>query len=209
MNRVSEKRCYVDHLTRGRERWSWKRARRLALGLMREHRVPGDWLFEFDRSKVRFGRCHYGRKEISLSRHLVELNDEAEVRETILHEIAHALAPWGWAWAEVAASGGSDWLRAAAMLRRRGGAAECAVQRDLPGVSAGGASASTDADSLREVCRDLIGGLCLCGRRCKGEGRQAHEGPQFPHSKYQSRKQQAFSWVRGVGSGFVWRERRE
>ena len=66
-------------------------ARRLALGLMREHRVPGDWLFEFDRSKVRFGRCHYGRKEISLSRHLVELNDEAEVRDTILHEIAHAL----------------------------------------------------------------------------------------------------------------------
>ena len=30
-------------------------------------------------------------QEISLSRHLVELNDEAEVRETILHEIAHAL----------------------------------------------------------------------------------------------------------------------
>jgi predicted SprT family Zn-dependent metalloprotease len=81
-------------------------ARRLALGLMREHRVPGDWLFEFDRSKVRFGRCHYGRKEISLSRHLVELNDEVEVRDTILHEIAHALAPRG-------AGHGPKWRRVA------------------------------------------------------------------------------------------------
>jgi predicted SprT family Zn-dependent metalloprotease len=87
-------------------------ARRLAVVLMRMHKVPKEWSFEFDRSKVRFGRCHYGRKEISLSRHLVELNDEAEVRETILHEIAHALAPrkagHGPAWRAVAKSIGCN-----------------------------------------------------------------------------------------------------
>jgi SprT protein len=70
-------------------------ARKLARQLMQEHGVPAEWTFQFDRSKVRFGKCNYGRKEISLSRYLVELNDEPEVRETILHEIAHALLPRG------------------------------------------------------------------------------------------------------------------
>jgi predicted SprT family Zn-dependent metalloprotease len=83
-------------------------ARRLALQLMEVHKVPSDWSFQFDRSKVRFGKCNFGRKEISLSQYLVELNDEAEVRETILHEIAHALAPrragHGPAWRVVAES---------------------------------------------------------------------------------------------------------
>jgi len=70
-------------------------AQKLAEHLMQLHQLPATWSFAFDRSKVRFGKCHYGKKEISLSRHLVELNDEREVRETILHEIAHALAPCG------------------------------------------------------------------------------------------------------------------
>ena len=65
----------------------------LAEELMREHRVPREWSFGFDRSKVRFGKCDYRRKRISLSSHLVDLNDEYSVRDTILHEIAHALAP--------------------------------------------------------------------------------------------------------------------
>ena len=67
-------------------------ARRLALRLMRQHKLSPAWSFGFDRSKVRFGKCNFANKEISLSRYLVELNDENEVRETILHEIAHALA---------------------------------------------------------------------------------------------------------------------
>jgi predicted SprT family Zn-dependent metalloprotease len=70
-------------------------AHELALGLMRRYRLLPVWKFEFDRSKVRFGKCAYGTKTISLSRYLVELNAESEVRDTILHEIAHALAPRG------------------------------------------------------------------------------------------------------------------
>ena len=49
------------------------------------------WRFEFDNAKRRFGRCNCTKKLITLSRHLVQLNDEATVLETILHEIAHAL----------------------------------------------------------------------------------------------------------------------
>lgn len=70
-------------------------ARKLADDLMRMHKLLPRWSFKFDHSKVSFGKCYYGKKVISLSRHLVELNDEAEVRDTILHEIAHALAPRG------------------------------------------------------------------------------------------------------------------
>ena len=72
-----------------------KQAQELAKDLMRLHRLPPDWSFTFDRSKVRFGKCNYRRKQISLSTFLVELNGEDEVRDTILHEIAHALAPRG------------------------------------------------------------------------------------------------------------------
>jgi predicted SprT family Zn-dependent metalloprotease len=72
-----------------------RQAEELAKHLMRLHRLPREWSFAFDRSKVRFGKCDYRRKQISLSRHLVELNEEDEVRDTILHEIAHALAPRG------------------------------------------------------------------------------------------------------------------
>lgn len=52
------------------------------------------WHFEFDTAKVTFGRCNYSRRKITLSRALVTINNETEVRDTILHEIAHALCPF-------------------------------------------------------------------------------------------------------------------
>ncbi len=50
------------------------------------------WSGKMDDAKKRFGVCRMGLKEISLSRPLVLLNSEEEVRDTILHEIAHALS---------------------------------------------------------------------------------------------------------------------
>ncbi len=67
-------------------------AQKLALALMKTHGLA-DWHFSFDRAKRRFGSCQYQRKLITLSRYLTLLNPEAQVRETILHEIAHALVP--------------------------------------------------------------------------------------------------------------------
>ena len=90
-------------------------ARSLAETLMRKHGLPRAWSFGFDRSKVRFGKCDYRRKLISLSSHLVALNDQPNVEETILHEIAHALAPpragHGPAWRTVALSIGCTGTR--------------------------------------------------------------------------------------------------
>lgn len=78
-------------------------ARGLAHALMAEHGLIDaqptffnlvrrkDWSFTFDHGRLRFGLCDYHGRRIQLSRHLTRLNDEAAVRETLRHEIAHAL----------------------------------------------------------------------------------------------------------------------
>jgi len=67
-------------------------AKELAIQLMNQHGLLDlNWYFEFDNAKRRFGICNYRYKKIGLSKHLVLLNDEARVKNTILHEIAHAL----------------------------------------------------------------------------------------------------------------------
>ncbi len=50
-----------------------------------------DWDFKFDKASRRFGCCRHSKQEITLSRRLTALNDESQVTDTILHEIAHAL----------------------------------------------------------------------------------------------------------------------
>jgi predicted SprT family Zn-dependent metalloprotease len=59
---------------------------------MIQHGLSG-WTFRFDHARRRFGSCRYGEKAITLSRPLTLLNDAGQVRDTILHEIAHALCP--------------------------------------------------------------------------------------------------------------------
>ena len=53
------------------------------------------YTFKFDHAKKRFGCCDYGKKTISLSKHLCEANPHqinAKIKDTILHEIAHAIS---------------------------------------------------------------------------------------------------------------------
>lgn len=59
--------------------------------LMDRHGLTS-WHFEFDNAKGRFGNCNYRTRTISVSRHLTELNTWDHVANTVLHEIAHALA---------------------------------------------------------------------------------------------------------------------
>src|SRR5687768_7238198 len=69
-------------------------ASHLAKQLIREHGLDAHgWTFAFDHARRRFGRCDYTNKRITLSRPLTFLNGFDEVRDTVLHEIAHALAP--------------------------------------------------------------------------------------------------------------------
>lgn len=67
-----------------------KDAESLAHRLMSDHGLP-HWHFEFDRAVRRFGCCVYRIRTITLSKRFALLNSESEVRNTILHEIAHAL----------------------------------------------------------------------------------------------------------------------
>jgi predicted SprT family Zn-dependent metalloprotease len=72
-------------------------AQTLATQLMREHGLPAQgWQFAFNRSARRAGLCKFGNsrfpKRIELSHHWAKLHTDGEVRDTILHEIAHALA---------------------------------------------------------------------------------------------------------------------
>lgn len=83
-------------------------AQALADQLMQRHELYDQgWSFSFDQAKVRFGVCKHYRKQITISRYLVELNDEPEVRDVILHEIAHAIAGHS-------AGHGRQWQRIAA-----------------------------------------------------------------------------------------------
>lgn len=49
------------------------------------------WRFEFDNAVRRLGQCRFNSRVITVSRKLAKLNEEATIRNTVLHEIAHAL----------------------------------------------------------------------------------------------------------------------
>jgi len=67
------------------------RAAALAHELLAAHGLTG-WSFRLNRSKVNLGLCKYGPRTIELSTHFVERNSDEAIRDTLLHEIAHALA---------------------------------------------------------------------------------------------------------------------
>lgn len=88
----------------------------LAEELFEIHGLDADWTFEFDGSKVRRGYCKWREKVISMSRHLIPSMDDADVLDTLLHEIAHALTPYEYhspVWREKAISIGCSGERCA------------------------------------------------------------------------------------------------
>jgi len=78
-------------------------AKRMARRLMNKHGLQA-WTLKFTHAKRRFGSCTKRSRLITISQPLTELNSIEQVRDTILHEIAHALAPHG-------ASHGIEWKR--------------------------------------------------------------------------------------------------
>lgn len=66
-------------------------AEQLATQLIAQY-VP-NFMFQWARSVKCFGSCHRGKRLITLSGELTKRNSVEQVRDTILHEIAHALTP--------------------------------------------------------------------------------------------------------------------
>lgn len=59
--------------------------------LLQAHGLKG-WKVLFERSLHRAGSCRYGRKEIVYSVYFMETSSPEERRNTITHEVAHAIA---------------------------------------------------------------------------------------------------------------------
>lgn len=92
------------------------KAAAIANQLINEHGLSAQgWRFDYDTAVRRFGCTHYQTKRITLSAKLTAVNDEVHVRNTILHEIAHALcghkAGHGPQWVAMAKTIGCDGSR--------------------------------------------------------------------------------------------------
>ena len=119
----------------------------LAIELMEKHGLTETgWTFKWSRGKKQFGACatKFNRrtktfvyKEIRLSAPLTELNSEEQVTDTILHEIAHAIAG-------TAAGHGPEWRRVARAIGAK--AERCYSSKDV----------NMPAHKLEVVC-----GCCL------------------------------------------------
>ncbi len=64
--------------------------RQQAVALLAEHGLA-DWCFDFDHATRRAGCCDYRHERISLALQFARQASEAEITDTLLHEIAHAL----------------------------------------------------------------------------------------------------------------------
>ena len=95
----------------------------LATGLLREHGLAG-WRVELDGAKRRAGVCRFAERVIGISAPLARVHSEDEVRDTVLHEIAHAL---------VGPEHGHDAVWRAAAVRLGSSGRRC-VATDAPAV---------------------------------------------------------------------------
>ncbi|HET7397569.1 MAG TPA: SprT-like domain-containing protein [Intrasporangium sp.] len=150
----------------------------LTLGteLLRGHGLA-DWTLTLDRAKTRAAVCRSSSRTISLSAHLTALHPEEEVRDTILHEIAHAL---------VGARHGHD-----AVWRAKALEIGCSGQRcssvDAPRLEGPWAGTCPAGHVVRRHRRPTRVGLCGL---CRGPERQrlldwTHHGVRVPmHPNY-------------------------
>jgi predicted SprT family Zn-dependent metalloprotease len=155
-------------------------ARSLAVSLMAEHGLVG-WRLQFDRAKRRAGICHYGDRVIGLSAPLTALHSEDEVRDTVLHEVAHALAG-------PAAGHGPRWR---AVARRLGCSAERCMSADsarVPGAWVGVCPQGHTADRHRRPERVLLCRPCAAHPTLERVFTWSHHGrevaPESLHPTY-------------------------
>lgn len=128
-------------------------AKNLALELMEQHGLLIEkWFFEWSRSKKVAGSCTYRIKRIVLSKPLTELSDEKDVRDTILHEIAHALTP----------NHGHDWI-----WQRKAKEIGCNGQRCYGGNECSIIIAHNKIAKYKAVC--INGHENFCNRLPKGK----------------------------------------
>lgn len=84
------------------------------------YKVDGGWKFKWTHGRRQLGVCYYGKKLIKISKDYALLNDEPRMRNTLMHEIAHAIVGHeihhGYAWRKVARSIGANGNRLASTI---------------------------------------------------------------------------------------------
>lgn len=146
---------------------------RLAQDLLALHQLHG-WEVQLDRARRRAGLCDERNRRISVSRHLMALYSEAEVRETLLHEIAHAL---------VGNQHGHDAVWAA-KARQIGASGSRLVPPQAPRIAgrwSGRCPAGHEVDRTRRPSVPLA--CTRCARRFSLENliSWSHDGVPVPH----------------------------
>lgn len=63
----------------------------LGRDLLGESLTARGWSFGYDRARKRLGACHLRQRRITLSAHLSRSLSDAEIEDTLRHEIAHAI----------------------------------------------------------------------------------------------------------------------
>ena len=81
----------LDSRSRNSDRQRLADCVEMAESLIKKHGLES-WSFQFDNARNRAGCCNYAIRVISLSRLYCLKAGQDQVRDTILHEIAHALA---------------------------------------------------------------------------------------------------------------------
>jgi len=100
--KVEFPQAYIESVRKGGIPMKLSEAEELICELMERHELFDEcWSYQFDAASVRFGECRQRDKVLSFSKKLVYLNHESDVRDTILHEIAHALVGTGHGHSEV------------------------------------------------------------------------------------------------------------
>ncbi len=83
-------KAYNRYLGKSRGKLELEAIKRLAKKLMAQHNLSG-WDFQFDNGSKRAGCCNYRKKLISLAYEYARYASVKDIKNTLLHEIAHAL----------------------------------------------------------------------------------------------------------------------
>jgi len=129
-----------------------ERVRHWANALLALH-LDASWSFDFDRATRRAGLCDFGRKRITVSRHLAQRFDDDTIHQTLLHEVAHALAGPG-------VGHGPAWLRIARELGYVGGRTHDGPIADDRARWRGSCPGGHEFVRFRRPARELSCGRC-------------------------------------------------
>ena len=124
------------------------------LTLERHRLTERGWRFAWDRAVRRAGACHYERRTVTLSRPIFSIEaNRHDVHDTLLHEVAHALAGPD-------AAHGPEWRRLARSIGARPERCHALATPPLPLL--GTCACGTDHQRTRRpkgryVCRQCGG----------------------------------------------------